>query len=111
MRRLLPLILAAFLTACGPAMVWDRPFTSDAALHADQQECRQMARQQAFAETWPRYGAGIGYRGWYDRHGRYYRDPFPYDPFFEREQREASLSDFCMRARGYRLTPVQTGTS
>lgn len=107
--RLLPSIaLLALLAGCGPPLVWDRPQTSDAIVHADVQDCRRMARQQAFAETWPGPSfRGFPARGYYDRRpGYFYHDPFA-KPFFEREARESSLHDFCMRARGYRLAPLE----
>lgn len=104
--------LCLLLAGCGPPLVWDRPQTAAADLQLDLRECRGMARQQAFAESWPSFYSPYGFyrHGFYDRRGGFvpyapFGGPFG-DPFLERDFREASLHEFCMKARGYRLTPA-----
>jgi len=106
------MLSALLLSGCGPGVEWTRPNTSLAELQQDSAECAGLARDQAFRESFfygPPGFAGPGYfgppgqsfRGW----GGY---PFGYrDDFMWRVQRESDLRDFCLRARGYTLTPVQ----
>lgn len=100
---LLALALAA-LGACAP-MTWARPGTSARIASADQAECRTIAHRQADALTFHRGYASSLFR-W--RHGRYVYDPDPFldspfdDPFFLARD----LARECLRAKGYRLVPV-----
>ena len=107
-------LLAILLAGCGPGLEWTRPNTTLAQARQDSAECAGLARDQAYRESFY-YGWGYGspffgmpgaYRGGFG--------PFPYagyrDDFMWRSQRESDLQDFCLRARGYALTPVQPGT-
>ena len=109
--RLMPgrgLVFAGLLLlgGCTP-MMWFKPGSSSLQMRQDQYECAQLAEQQAFREgfySWNSYGWN---RPRYDKRGR------PIDPFmwqngpFDQMNREQSLRDFCMRARGYELIPAQ----
>jgi len=110
MRRLLLCLL--FLAGCTP-MQWTRdgavPPTE--ALEQDSASCRQQAWREAQYRAWaygPYWGPAFMRR---DAFGRtftawpYGHAPYPFyaDPAFE----EARLADFCMRAKGYELVPVE----
>jgi hypothetical protein len=108
MRRIVILAALASLAACGPPLEWTRPNMSLAEARMDYAECQGLARDEAFRESF--YGSafagsrfGPGYP--WSPYGRSY-SPFYYDSFMSRAQRENDLQSFCMRARGYRLTPV-----
>lgn len=101
--------IAGLLAACGPPMAWQKPGVTLAEAQADSRACANLARDQAFRESFfsgPYYG---GYYGtWPSRFGPY---PSPYgyyrhDAFMYRQQREGDLQNFCLRARGYQLAPV-----
>jgi len=105
---LLPLAVLV-LCACTP-MQWvrDGAVPATEALEQDVSACRQHAWREAQYRAWAyrpigpitmRDGGGRRFIGW--PYG-----PYPYsfgDPFFE----EARLTDFCMRAKGYELEPVE----
>lgn len=110
MRPVIPtsLALAAFsLSACTP-MQWVREGAVPApeALEQDSTACRQQAWREAQYRAWAyrpmmpivtRNAFGRSYAVW--PYG-----PYPFgDPFFE----EGRLADFCMRAKGYELVPVE----
>jgi hypothetical protein len=88
--RLVPFALAAcVLGACTP-MQWvrDGQVPAPEALQQDTVSCRQQAFRESQSHWW-----GYPYM-------------YPYgDPVFE----EARLAEFCMRAKGYELVPVETG--
>jgi hypothetical protein len=75
------------------------------ALESDAAACRQQAWREAQFRAWAyrpigpitlRDAGGRGFIGW--------PSPYPFgDPLFE----EARLTDFCMRAKGYELVPVE----
>lgn len=102
------LAIAGLLAACGPPMAWQKPGVTLAEAQADSRDCANLARDQAFRESFfggPYYS---GYYGmWPSRFGPY---PSPYgyrhDAFMWRQQREGDLQNFCLRARGYHLAPV-----
>lgn len=105
MRAFVFLIVTAFLGACGPSLVWDRPSTSIDEARLDAAECRSLARDQAFRESF--FAFPTGPHGFFpSRSGRRPYDPFG-DPTFRRELRESELQQFCLRSRGYRLVPAQ----
>jgi len=125
MRICLVLIVTTLLAACGPAMQWTRPNTSVAELDRDNAECASLARQQAVREDGYAFAGFGGYYGpgywgpgyWGPRYGHpwhpYGYSAFPYgynDPYMWRMRRESDLQDFCLRARGYSLTPVPKTT-
>lgn len=111
-KRLFSLVMlgsAGLLSACGPPMAWQKPGVTLAEAQADSRDCANLARDQAFRESFfggPYYG---GYYGrWPSRLGPY---PSPYghyrhDPFMYRQQRESELQTFCLRSRGYHLAPI-----
>ncbi|MEX2648961.1 MAG: hypothetical protein WD673_08110 [Alphaproteobacteria bacterium] len=103
----------AVVGACAP-MTWTRPGTSAETAQADRIECRAIAARQADALAFRR---GLIHpfplHRW--RHGRYGFDADPFgddfydspfdDPFFLAHELERE----CLRAKGYRLTPVPAG--
>ena len=107
--RLLSLTLAACaLSACTP-MQWlhEGEVPAPEALEKDTVSCRQQAFRESQSRWW-------GYRPYSvmarDPLGRpfgalpYGGYMYPYgDPVFE----EARLAEFCMRAKGYELVPVE----
>jgi len=93
MRFLVPLAIVLGLTGCTPMAYQKAGVTSQQAT-ADEMDCRSMAAREA----WPMWA-------WPRPYGRR-RYPYFGDPFLNRMQEESSLSDFCMRARGYNLQPV-----
>ena len=110
MLRYLTIAIPALLAACGPPMEWSKPNVTLAEAQMDQAECRALARDQAFRDSF--YGSAFMGRGFgpgypWSPYGRSY-SPFYYDSFMNRSQREYDLQSFCLRARGYRLTPVTT---
>ena len=92
MRFFVLLALALVVAGCAP-MAYQKAGVSAQQAKADEQDCRSMAAREALPLGalrpfgWRRYGA-FG------------------DPLLSRMQEESSLSDFCMRARGYNLQPV-----
>jgi hypothetical protein len=110
MRRLLPfaLLTLLFLAGCTP-MQWVREGAVPATevLETDSASCRQQAWREAQFRSWAYrpitpYVArdSFGRRSVAWPYGPFYS---PYgDPFFE----ESRLADFCMRAKGYDLVPV-----
>lgn len=105
----LPVLAAlVLLGACTP-MQWVRDdATTPAQLDADAAHCQQEAWREARLRAWAwgpplpilmRDAAG---RPFVSRHYSPFHDPFG-DPFFE----ESRLAQFCMRAKGYRLEPVE----
>lgn len=108
MRRCAMFAVLALLAACGPPHEWSKPNTSLAEAQMDYAECGSLARDQAFRDNF--YGSafaggrfGPGYP--WSPYGRSY-SPFYHDSFMSRAQRENDLHSFCLRSRGYRLTPV-----
>lgn len=113
MKRLavVPLLLA--VAACA-SMEWTRGDASSEQREADMTACRDLARREATRMAWGGYYyyyGGIGPPGYMDPFGpRTYAWPYysPFaDPYGYRFLEEARLSDFCMRARGYELTPLK----
>lgn len=104
----LTLLIAAILpaAACTP-MQWVRSDAGPAQLAQDSNQCRNEAMREAFRRTWFApwvYGPPMIVR---DARGRPFTVwPWP-DPFYDRFMEEARLADFCMRAKGYELRPVE----
>ena len=112
MRRLLPfpLLSLLLLAGCTP-MRWVREGAVPAAevLEKDSASCRQQAWREAQYRNWAyrpitpyvtRDAFGRRFVAW--PYGPFAYAPYG-DPFFE----EARLADFCMRAKGYELVPVE----
>lgn len=98
-------LAAAALWACAP-MTWARPGTSAEMAAADQTECRAIAYRQADALAFHRgYASSLFH--W--RHGRYVYDPDPFldSPFDDTFFLARDLARECLRAKGYRLVPVE----
>lgn len=101
--------LAGLLASCGPPMAWQKPGATLADMQADSRDCANLARDQAFRESF--FGAPYfygSYGAWPSRFGPY---PSPYnnrgyESFMWRNQRESDLQNFCLRARGYHLAPA-----
>lgn len=112
----LPLLaVLAFMAGCGPALEWTRPDTGLAQARLDSAECGSLARQQAFRESFvygpvipgpPYYGPAY-YGPGYPWHGRYGPGLAYRNDFMWQARRESDLQDFCLRARGYSLTPAR----
>lgn len=93
MRLLVPLAIVLCLTGCTP-MAYQKAGVTQQQASVDEMDCRSMAAREA----WPMWA-------WPRPYGRR-RYPYFGDPLLNRMQEESSLSDFCMRARGYNLQPV-----
>lgn len=92
MRIMLPVAMALALAGCAP-MAYQKAGATPQQATVDEQDCRSMAAREALPMwAWRPYG--------WRRYG------YASDPFLYRMQEESSLSDFCMRARGYNLQPV-----
>ncbi|MBM3534493.1 MAG: hypothetical protein FJX60_15815 [Alphaproteobacteria bacterium] len=88
MRRVL-LALTLLAAGCTP-MAYTRPGATAAQAKIEERECRSLAAREAFfAYPYP-----------YDRRHR------PADAFMDRMMSRSSLTDFCMRSRGYMLQPI-----
>jgi len=96
MRRILPFLMLAALSACAlPQSRWEKDGADEALTVGDLNYCRKAARDEAFA-TYP-FGYGspfFGLRRWamWDDN-RYFA--------------ETRLTQFCMHAKGYQLVTVQ----
>lgn len=109
---ILALGAASLLAACGPPMAWQKPGVTVAEAQVDSRECNNLARDQAFRESF--FAGPYGYPGQYGYYGSWpsrfgpYPGPYGYrhDSFMWRQQREGDLQNFCLRARGYHLAPV-----
>ncbi len=109
MRRVLIVAGTLLLVAgCAP-MEWAKPDGSAAELEQDTQQCEQAAWNEANYASFQYLGA-YGPFMYRDAFGRRYfgwpRSPF-YDPFGDRFLEESRLANFCMRAKGYDLHPVE----
>ena len=95
MRRILPFLMLAGLSACALAQTrWEKDGADEALTAGDLGYCRQAARDEAFVAS--PYGFGspfYGFRRWplWDNN-RYYT--------------ESRLTQFCMRNKGYQLVTV-----
>lgn len=107
MKRIASIILLLTLAACARTPTeWTRADTSEAQRRADEKECGAIAYRQALDEStashnlYPPYtGTGFGWGPpWHS-----VRSP----SYFERGPREYEFRDYCMRQRGYVLTPVR----
>jgi hypothetical protein len=110
-------VLAVLLALAGPwlagcartPMEWTRAGTPADQRDRDQKDCTSKARWQAFEESQsshPLYPpwTGTGFSSW------------PFAPvespsYFARGPREAEFIDYCMKQRGYALTPVAPATT
>lgn len=104
-RLALPVLLVVSACSSTPTE-WTRADTPATQRIADDKQCSDIAYKQALDESmashnlYPPY-TGTGF-GW--------GPPFasPRSPsYFERGQREYEFRDYCMRQRGYVLTPVR----
>lgn len=96
------------LAGCTP-MQWVKEDTTAEQLSADAALCQQEAWREARFRSWAaarpiapivlRDASGRPFVAWMD-------SPF-YDPFGDPFMEEARLAQFCMRAKGYRLEPVE----
>lgn len=103
----IPVLLA--LAGCAP-MDWTRSDATPEQMETDMRACRDQAWREA-SWSWPNQYGGIGPLVYADPLGRRllawpYYSPFA-DPYGDRFMAEARLTDFCMRAKGYELTPVE----
>lgn len=106
----IPLLLA--VAACA-SMEWTRSDATAGQVEADMKACRDLAWREANWMPWGGYYyGGVGPLAYTDPFGRrmygwpYYYSPFA-DPYGQRFLEEARLTDFCMRAKGYELTPLK----
>ena len=110
MARSMPIagvLLALAVAGCGDPGSYTRPGASPEIAKADLETCQTAARN----ETWgygPFLGAGVyGGRPW----GRYWGGGVGFFMWQQRADMERSytqdrLTDFCMRNKGYALTPA-----
>ena len=101
MRRRLVGALAAvsLFSGCMP-MAYVRPDATSAQLEIDKRECGELAREAAFHAPYFWWWRQPPYPYWAHRHRNDH-------PFFWRVTYEHDLYDFCLRARGYRLAPLE----
>ena len=77
-------------------------------MEADMRACRDQAFRETSWYGYAYYGPP-GPLAYYDPFGRLYAWPYlsPFaDPWGDRFLEEARLTNFCMRAKGYELSPV-----
>lgn len=89
-------------------MQWVKPQASLEQLNQDRAQCQQEAWREA---RWRSFlYRPLGPTLLHDRFGRRFLG-WPYsplgDPFGDDFMEEARLADFCMRAKGYELAPVE----
>lgn len=102
---LFPLLLVA--PGCTPVQ-WVKSGMSAEEITRDAAECRREAWREASWRSWmhrplgPTLVTDAAGRRFYAWPAAPFGDPFG-DRFFE----ESRLTDFCMRAKGYRLEPVE----
>ena len=92
------------LSGCAP-MQWikDGAVPATEALEQDTAMCRQHAWREAQYNSWAYRPYGwTPYAG-----GRRFVGGWPYGPFYDPFFEEARLTDFCMRAKGYQLVPIE----
>lgn len=109
MRRNATIFIACVtLWACTPVH-WVKPDATPEQLDIDSADCQQKAWREAQYRSWWYYGPPAPYL---------VRDPlgrrflvWPYspfgDPFHDRFMEEGRLAQFCMRAKGWELQPVE----
>ena len=96
----LAVLLSVLVAGCTP-MQWHQPGVSEAEFHHDAAECNALAREQAYRQSpYPRLH-------WPHTTHRFDGPSFGRDTLAWRLQRERDLYDFCLRSRGYRLTPAR----
>ena len=106
MRTILLPVVVLVLSACTP-MQWMREGIAPdpSVLEKDAATCRQDAWREAQYRSWAYRSSGPAV--FRDGARRFVVWPYGYgpyaDPFFE----EARLTDFCMRAKGYELVPIE----
>lgn len=104
---MLPFLFAGFLTACTP-MEWVRDDVTADEAQVDAELCREQAWREA---SWrPLHYGNYGPWVYRDPFGRRYLAWQPShfgNPLHERFMEESRLADFCMRAKGYELAPVE----
>ena len=97
---------AALLVAGCAQMDWVRPDATPEQVAADTQQCEQDAWREAnyYSLGYRPFGPWL-YR---DALGQPFFHPVGpfYDPFYDNTMEEQRLANFCMRAKGYELTPV-----
>lgn len=106
-RGLAAAVLLGVLSACTP-MQWVKENAGPAQMRADLDACRHEAWQEAQVRSL--FYRPFGPMMFHDPFGRRFlawpygpfADPFG-DPFIE----ETRLTDFCMRAKGWHLEPVE----
>ncbi|SJZ50081.1 hypothetical protein SAMN02745126_01366 [Enhydrobacter aerosaccus] len=107
MRRVPPLLLLAFASACSlPETRWEKPGADEKATANDLADCRRAARQEAF-QAWPFFTYGPPYWGfpswgWGSPWGFPYWGQYDSSRFYT----ENRLTDFCMRNKGYQLVTI-----
>lgn len=107
--RLAPLLgILLTLSACAE-LRWQKPGTDEAQIRSDTGECRRRARLAAMREPSLR-DHGLPEVIGTDRSGRPIVMPRSL-PESERPLREQDYFTSCMRQKGYRLVPAESGAS
>jgi hypothetical protein len=97
-------LLGGLLGACAPVQ-WQHASLGMAPSEAEVGECNRSAYLEAERQAFF-YGFGYGFaRPRYA--GRPYYAPWPRYSYGDRFLLERDLFDYCMRAKGYELVPVQ----
>ena len=107
MKRLVLVLALLAAAGCAP-MEWTRSDATQAQMEADMRACRDQAFREA-SWYWHGYYGPAGSPFYYGSFGRSYAWPYysPFaDPWGDRFLEEARLTSFCMRAKGYELSPV-----
>jgi hypothetical protein len=104
MRRVLPVLLALAVSACGTTLRWDKPGASDEAISADLVTCRRAAQIEANRYAYFPWGWGSGWGwGWGPRRSVFWQMRADDDRFVT----ENRLTAFCMRTKGYEQVEVR----
>jgi hypothetical protein len=102
MRRVAPFLLMLAVSACGPALHWDKPGATEQMAQADMSACRGAAQVEA-----NRYFYPWGWGGWGWGYGRHSGLMWSIRADNDRFLTESRLTSFCMRTKGYEQVPLR----
>jgi hypothetical protein len=105
MRRVVPFVLMLVVSACGPALRWDKPGATEQMVQADMSACRGAAQIEANRYFYPWGWGGLGWG-----YGRHSSLMWQMRADNDRFLTETRLTAFCMRTKGYEQVPVQPQT-
>jgi hypothetical protein len=106
MRKVLPVVLALGVAACGAPLRWEKPSATDESTAADMTACRQAAQQEANRYSpFGYYPWGFGPPVWGLHRGNWMLWQMRQDN--DRFYAENRLTAFCMRTKGYEQVEVR----